>query len=388
MDPYLARGVSSQKTDVKQAVAQLDAGLYPDTFCKVLPDVWAGSPDHCVALHTDTAGTKAALAYLYWRETGDLSVWQDIVQDAIVMNLDDLLCIGAIEGFVFSSALARNRNVIPAEVIQTLVLSGANYLQTITELGASCILAGGETADVGDVVRTIDVGFTAAVRMRRVDIIQIQPQPGDVVLGFRSDRKLSYENKENSGIGCNGLTLARHLLFNEKYKQLYPETYDPYLDSDLVYAGPYTITDTIEGSALNIGQMTLAPTRTYTPALKNIIQNYRAQLHGIVHNTGGGHSKCKSFLKNVDIIKTIPALPPKIFQLIQQVGKIDDRNLMYRTFNMGYRMELYTDESTALKIQTEVAAYGLQADIIGKVIEGTGKVTICLPNTNTNIYFD
>jgi len=365
---YDRRGVSASKSEVHAAIRQLDKGLYPDAFCKVLPDVAGGSPDHCNLLHADTAGTKAALAYLYWRETGDLSAWSGIVQDAIVMNLDDMACVGCTSDILLSNTIGRNRHWVPGEVLGALVQGAADFAQAMRPWGIHLHLAGGETADVGDLVRTVDVGFTAFARMPRSEVIVNRIQPGDVVVGLASFGQAAYETGYNSGIGSNGLTAARHDVLCREYAERYPESYDPTIPAELVYSGDHRLTDTveIEGQSLTVGQLLLSPTRTYAPVLHTFLERYRAHVRGLVHCTGGGQTKVLKFLKNARVIKDNLFEVPPIFRLIQASGQTDWTE-MYQVFNMGHRMEVYTSAPAAEALIGIAADFGIAAQVVGRV---------------------
>lgn len=365
---YDQRGVSASKSDVHAAIRQLDKGLYPEAFCKILPDVAAGDPAYCNVLHADTAGTKAALAYLYWRETGDLSVWAGIVQDAIVMNLDDMACVGCTNQVVLSNTIGRNRNHIPGEVLQALIEGAANFAETMRSWGIRLHLAGGETADVGDLVRTVDVGFTAFSRMLRSEVVVNRIQPGHVVVGLASFGQAAYENYYNSGIGSNGLTAARHDTLAKEYATRYPESYDPAMPAELAYSGRHHLTEEleVEGRRLTVGQLLLSPTRTYAPVLRTFLECCRDHVHGLIHCTGGGQTKVLKFLHNARVIKDNLFDPPPVFHLIQTSGQTNWAE-MYRVFNMGHRMEVYTSEAGASELVRIAADFGIAAQVVGRV---------------------
>lgn len=365
---YDQRGVSASKSDVHAAIRQLDKGLYPEAFCKILPDVAAGDPAYCNVLHADTAGTKAALAYLYWRETGDLSVWAGIVQDAIVMNLDDMACVGCTDHVVLSNTIGRNRNHIPGEVLQALIEGAADFAETMRPWGIRLHLAGGETADVGDLVRTVDVGFTAFSRMLRSEVVVNRIQPGHVVVGLASFGQAAYENYYNSGIGSNGLTAARHDTLAKEYAARYPESYDPAMPAELAYSGKHRLTEEVEveGRRLTVGQLLLSPTRTYAPVLRTFLERCRDHVHGLIHCTGGGQTKVLKFLRNARVIKDNLFDPPPVFRLIQASGQTDWAE-MYRVFNMGHRMEVYTSEAGASELVRIAADFGIAAQVVGHV---------------------
>ncbi len=365
---YSRRGVSASKSDVHAALRHVDKGLFPDAFCKILPDVAAGDPHFCALLHADTAGTKAALAYLYWRETGDLSVWAGIVQDAIVMNLDDMACVGCFGDILLSNTIGRNRHHIPGEVLSAIIQAAVDFAEHLRPWGVRLHLAGGETADVGDLVRTIDVGFTAFARMARSAVVVNRIQPGDLIVGLASFGRAVYENTYNSGIGSNGLTAARHDVLCREYAERYPESYDPAIPSTLVYSGPHYLTETVEadGQPFTVGQLLLSPTRTYAPVLNAIVERYRSHLHGLIHCTGGGQTKVLKFLKKARAVKDQLFDPPAVFRLIQASGETDWAE-MYRVFNMGHRMELYVAPAIANEIIRIAADFNIAAQVVGHV---------------------
>jgi phosphoribosylformylglycinamidine cyclo-ligase len=372
MDLYNQRGVSAQKEDVHAAIKNLDKGLFEDTFCKILPDYLTGSAEHCTIMHADTAGTKSIIAYLYWKETGDLSVWKNIAQDAIVMNIDDMICSGATNNFILSSTIARNKHLINGEVLSA-VINGCNDLITEwKQFGIQMHLAGGETADVGDLVKTIDVGYTAFARMERKNVVRVKPIPGDVIVGFASFGQATYETSYNSGIGCNGLTSARHDILSKYYATQYPESFDANIDEAVTYIGKYRLTDVVQDDR-NVGQMLLSPTRTYAPIIKQLLEQYFDRIHGIIHSTGGGQTKCMKFIQApVRLIKDNLFAPPAIFKWIQEASGISDKE-MYQVFNMGQRLEVYTDTSTAAAIIAIAKEYNIDAQIIGRVEASTQK---------------
>lgn len=365
---YDQRGVSPSKSEVHAAIRQLDKGLYPDAFCKVLPDVAGGSPDYCNLLHADTAGTKAALAYLYWRETGDLSVWGGIAQDAIVMNLDDMACVGCTSNILLSNTIGRNRHWVPGEVLSALVQGASDFVQAMRSWGIHLHLAGGETADVGDLVRTVDVGFTAFARMACSEVVVNCIQPGDVVVGLASFGQAAYETGYNSGIGSNGLTAARHDVLCREYAERYPESYDPAIPAELVYSGNHHLMEVVEveGRSTTVGQLLLSPTRTYAPVLQVFLEHYRAHVRGLIHCTGGGQTKVLKFLKNARVIKDNLFEMPPVFRLIQSSSQTDWAE-MYRVFNMGHRMEVYTSALAAEALIKIAADFGIAAQVVGRV---------------------
>lgn len=370
---YSQRGVSADKEDVHKAIKNLDKGLFPNAFCKILPDLVAGDSDYCNIMHADTAGTKTSLAYLYWKETGDLSVWKGIVQDSLIMNIDDLICVGATENIVISSTIGRNKNLIPGEVISELINGTADLLNELTNLGVSAVLAGGETADVGDIVRTLDVGFTAFARLPRKEVIEIDIQPGDVIVGLSSSGQASYEKEYNGGMGSNGLTSARHDVLAHYIAEKYPESFDPMVPEELVYSGSKKLTDIEEETGLPVGKLILSPTRTYAPVVAKVLKSISKEaLHGIVHCSGGAQTKVLHFAKDVHIIKDNLFETPPLFKLIQSESGTDWQE-MYKVFNMGSRMEFYLPESEASKVIEIAQSFNIDAQIIGRVEKNEGK---------------
>lgn len=368
-DRYALRGVSAQKEDVHGAIRSLDHGLFPKAFCKIYPDFWTGSPEHCSIMHADGAGTKSILAYLYWKETGDVSVWKGISIDAIVMNIDDMLCVGATGPFTYSSTIGRNKNSIPAEVLERLINGTQEYFDQLKEYGVDVTLMGGETADVGDVVRTVIVDGTMACRMRRDEVIDAQKvKVGDVIVSFASYGKAVYEEEYNSGIGSNGLTSARHEILSHYYAEHYPECYDPSLPKEVVYNGKYRLTDEgVEG--LDIGKLLLSPTRTYAPLILEVLSKHRAAINGIIHCSGGGQTKCMHYVpEGLHVIKDNLLEVPPIFRKIQESAGTDWRE-MYEVFNMGQRLEIFTDEATARDLIAIAKGFGIEAQVSGKVEE-------------------
>lgn len=368
-DKYDQRGASASKAEVHHAIRNLDKGLYPNAFCKVLPDVAGSDPDFCNIMHADTAGTKTSLAYLYWKETGDISVWRGIAQDALVMNLDDMACAGCIDDIIISSTIARNKHLIPGEVIEEIIEGTIAFIRRLEERGISIKHAGGETADTGDIVRTIDVGFTAFGRLPRKDIIVNQIKPGAVIIGLASDGTANYEDEYNSGIGSNGLTSARHDMLHHDYAVRYPETYSPETDKRFVYNGPWHVTDLVDvdGKQITIGKLLLSPTRTYMPILMPIIREYRQDIQGIIHCTGGAYSKVLKFI-SPGLAVHIDHVPPNpvLFDLIRKASKTSLAE-MYKVFNMGIRMLLFVEKDAAQTIQDLASAFGVKTYIIGEV---------------------
>jgi phosphoribosylformylglycinamidine cyclo-ligase len=364
---YASRGVSSGKEEVHAAIKNVDKGLFPKAFCKIVPDYLSGSDEHCIIMHADGAGTKSSLAYMYWKETGDLSVWKGIAQDALIMNIDDLLCVGATDNIMLSSTIGRNKNLIPGEVISEIINGTEELLSELRTLGVNIISTGGETADVGDLVRTIIVDSTVVCRMKRSDVINnANIKPGNVIVGLASFGKTTYEKQYNGGMGSNGLTSARHDVFYHELAEKYPESYDNSIPEDLVYSGSYCLTDYVEGAPLDAGKLVLSPTRTYAPVIKKILDQYRDKIDGMVHCSGGGQTKVLHFVDNVHVIKDNLFETPPLFVAIQQESKTDWKE-MYRVFNMGHRMEIYTDQATAQAIIDIAATFEMEAKIVGRV---------------------
>lgn len=365
---YDLRGVSASKTEVHEAIKGLDQGLYPKAFCKILPDIAGGDAAFCNLMHADTAGTKSSLAYLYWKETGDLSVWEGIAQDAIVMNLDDMACVGCIQDIILSSTIGRNKNLISGDVIRTLIQFAEKFVKKMDAHGIKMHLAGGETADVGDIVRTIDVGYTAFARMKKSDLIVNQIKPGNVIVGLASYGKATYEDHYNGGMGSNGLTSARHDVLDKIYAKKYPDSYDPNTSDLVIYLGSKKLTDfiSIDGEDIPVGKLILSPTRTYAPVIKQVLNKFKDQIDGMIHCTGGAHTKVMKFSENVHIIKDNLFAPPPLFKLIMEEAKTDYKE-MYQVFNMGTRLEIYTDETTAQGIIDISKSFNIDAQIIGRV---------------------
>ena len=371
---YKLRGVSSDKEDVHNAIKNHDKGLYPKAFCKILPDLISNSDDHALIIHSDGAGTKSSLAYIYWKETGDISVWKDIAQDSIVMNLDDVACVGAIDKIVISSTIGRNKNKIPGEVISNIISGTDEILKFYRGLGINIHSGGGETADVGDLVRTIIVDSCMTVRIKKSQIIDNSNiQAGNVIVGLSSSGTSSYDKEYNSGIGSNGLTSARHDVLSQYVKEKYPESYDNELPSELAYCGSKNLTDKLDGFNIDIGKMLLSPTRSYAPLLKLIFDEIgRNKINGIIHCTGGGQTKILHFIDNLHIIKNNLFEIPPIFKLIMNESNTDPKE-MYKVFNMGHRMEIYSDPENASKVIDISKSVGIDAKIIGEVIESDHK---------------
>jgi len=362
---YNRRGVSSEKEDVHAAIKDIDKGLYPKAFCKIVPDLLAGDKDYCNIMHADGAGTKSSLAYIYWRETGDLSVWKGIAQDAIVMNIDDLLCVGAYENILFSSTVGRNKNYIPGEVISAIINGTEEVLEELRSLGIGIWSTGGETADIGDLIRTIVVDATVAVRMKRASVISNQNiKEGDVIIGLSSSGKTSYEREYNSGMGSNGLTSARHDIFAPYLASKYPESLDTDLPYDLIYSGKYRLTDPIDGLDTDAGKLVLSPTRTYAPVIINVLRKMQSEIHGMVHCSGGGQTKIMHFIDNLHIVKDNMFSLPPLFRIIQEQSGSSWEE-MYKVFNMGHRFEIYTDAKNAPQIIDIASGFNLEAKVIG-----------------------
>lgn len=366
---YRRRGVSADKEDVHAAIKNIDKGLFPQAFCKIMPDIMGGDPDYCNLMHADGAGTKSSLAYLYWRETGDLSVWRGISQDSIVMNLDDLLCVGATQGLLHSSTIGRNSRLIPGEVISALINGTDELLEQLRDLGVGIYNTGGETADVGDLVRTVIVDSTVSCRMRREEVIDAaRISAGDVIVGLASFGQATYETEYNGGMGSNGLTSARHDVFAHHYAEKYPESYDDCLPDDVVYVGSHSLTDRVEGLDIDYGHLVLAPTRTYAPVLVELLRELRPQIHGLIHCTGGAQTKVLHFVEGKKIIKdNLFDLPP-LFDTILRDGKTPARE-MYKVFNMGHRMEVYLPEQYAAEVIDIAHHFDIDAQVIGRVEE-------------------
>lgn len=374
-DRYAQRGVSASKEDVHNAIKNIDKGLYPKAFCKIVEDHLGGDPNYCTVMHADGAGTKSSLAYIYWKETGDISVWKGIAQDAIIMNTDDLICVGAVDNILLSSTIGRNKNLIPGEVIAEIIEGTEEVLQMLRDNGMNIISTGGETADLGDLVRTIVVDSTVTARMKRSDVIDNKNiQAGDVIVAFESYGQATYETEYNGGMGSNGLTSARHDMFDKSYAAKYPETFDPTVPADLVYTGGYKVTDQIEGVPLDMGKLVLSPTRTYGPIMTAILKEYKGQIHGAVHCSGGAQTKVLHFVENVHVIKDNLFEIPPLFQAIHEQSGTDWKE-MYKVFNMGHRLELYVPESIAQDLISIGASFNIRGKIIGRV-EGADKAQV------------
>lgn len=364
---YAKRGASSGKEDVHKAIKNIDKGLFPKAFCKVVPDYFTGSQDHCLVMHADGAGTKSSLAYMYWRETGDVSVWKGVAQDAVVMNTDDLLCIGAVDNIILSSTIGRNKQLIPSEVLSALINGTEEFLQTMRDFGVNIHSTGGETADVGDLVRTIIVDSTVTARLKRSEVITCDGiVPGSVIVGLSSSGQATYESRYNGGMGSNGLTSARHDVFANYLASKYPESFDNGVPSELIYTGKYKLTDRLDDLNVTVGELVLSPTRTYAPIITKILKECRSAVRGMIHCTGGGQTKILHFVDDVHVIKDNLFDVPPLFKIIQQQSETPWEE-MYRVFNMGHRMEIYTDPAGAEQIIGISRSMGVDAKIIGRV---------------------
>ncbi|MEP1781027.1 AIR synthase related protein [Reichenbachiella sp.] len=364
---YMQRGVSASKEDVHNAIKNIDKGVFPNAFCKIVPDMLAGDEAYCNIMHADGAGTKSSLAYMYWKETGDLSVWKGIAQDAVIMNTDDLLCVGAVDNILLSSTIGRNKNLIPGEVLTALIEGTEEVLQMLRDNGVDIRSTGGETADLGDLVRTVVVDSTVIGRMKRADVITNENiKGGDVIVGLASYGQSNYESEYNGGMGSNGLTSARHDVFAKKYMEKYSECFDPSVPGDLIYSGSKDLLDPVEGSPLDAGKLVLSPTRTYAPIIKQMLENYRDQIHGMIHCSGGAQTKVLHFVNHVHVIKDNLFEIPPLFKLIHQESGTDWKE-MYKVFNMGHRMELYVPEAIAQDLIQVSESFGVAAQIIGRV---------------------
>lgn len=369
---YAERGVSSGKEEVHKAIENVDKGLFPKAFCKIIPDYLTGSEDHCLVMHADGAGTKSSLAYVYWKETGDISVWKGIAQDALVMNIDDLLCVGATENIMLSSTIGRNKNLIPGEVIGAIIKGNEELIQEFKNHGVSIISTGGETADVGDLVRTIIVDSTVVARMRRDEVIDnANIKPGNVIVGLSSFGQSNYEDVYNGGMGSNGLTSARHDVFNKLVAEKYPESFDPAVPADLVYSGSVSLTQEVEGTGRTAGQLVLSPTRSYAPIIKAILEKHRSQIDGMVHCSGGAQTKILHFLQRGHVVKDNLFPVPPLFDMIQRESGTSWEE-MYQVFNMGHRMELYVRPEVADDIIAISESFGVAAQVVGRVEESEG----------------
>ena len=382
---YDMRGVSSGKEEVHEAIKNLDKGLYPNAFCKVIPDILGNDKEYCNVMHADGAGTKSALAYLYWKETGDLSVWEGIAQDAIVMNTDDLLCVGITDDILLSSTIGRNKNLIPGEVISTLINGTQRFIEKMGKQGVFMTLTGGETADVGDIVRTVIVDSTVVARVPRSEIIENKIQAGDVIVGLASYGQTTYEDQYNGGMGSNGLTSARHDVLEHSLTGRYPESYDPHTTESLIYSGKLKLTEPSPVEGLTVGELILSPTRTYAPVIKSVFKELKSSIHGMIHCSGGAQTKVLHFVNNLHIIKDNLFPVPPLFSMIQDQSGTSWEE-MYRVFNMGHRMELYVPEDVAGRIMDIAGQYNLESRIVGRVEECKGKKLTIKSENRTYIY--
>ncbi|MFY0607900.1 MAG: phosphoribosylformylglycinamidine cyclo-ligase [Cyclobacteriaceae bacterium] len=380
-DRYAQRGVSATKDDVHAAIKNVDKGLFPQAFCKIVPDLLTKDEEYCAIMHADGAGTKSSLAYMYWKETGDLSVWKGIAQDAVIMNTDDLLCVGCTENILLSSTIGRNKNLIPGEVISAIINGTEEVLQMLRDQGIDIISTGGETADVGDLVRTIIVDSTVTARMKRSDVISNDGiQPGDVIVGLSSYGQANYESEYNGGMGSNGLTSARHDVFNKIYRDKYKEAYDPSVNEALVFSGSKLLTDPVADSPLDAGKLVLSPTRTYAPVVKKLLSELPGKIHGMVHCSGGAQTKVLHFIENLKVIKDNLLPIPPLFKLIQEESGTDWKE-MYQVFNMGHRYEVYLPETYANEVLAISESFGIEAQVVGRVEAASQKsVEIFSPN--------
>jgi len=370
---YGMRGVSSSKEDVHEAIRNIDKGLFPRAFCKIVPDILGGDPDYCNIMHADGAGTKSSLAYVYWKETGDMSVWKGIARDAVVMNTDDLLCAGACDNILLSSTIGRNKNLVPGKVISAIINGTEEVLEELRSLGVGIWSTGGETADLGDLVRTIVVDSTVVARMKRSDVISNHKiSAGDVIVGLSSSGQTTYENEYNGGMGSNGLTSARHDVFSSYLAASWPESYDTSIPPDLVYSGGLKLTDRIEGLDIDAGKLVLSPTRTYAPVVVRVLETMRNEIHGMIHCSGGGQTKIMHFINSLHVVKDNMFPVPPLFRIIQEQSGTPWSE-MYKVFNMGHRFEIYTDEKTAEKIISIAGGFNLDARIIGHCEASSGK---------------
>jgi phosphoribosylformylglycinamidine cyclo-ligase len=376
MTRYNKRGVSTTKEDVYKAIKDFDSGLFPNAFCKILPDIIAGDKEYCNIMHADGAGTKSALAYMYWKETGDYSVWKGIAQDSVIMNIDDLLCVGAVNNILLSSTIGRNKMKIPGDVIMFILKGYDDLIKEFAKWGINLYLSGGETADIGDMVRTITVDSTATCRMKRSEVIENNIRKGDVIVGLASDGKAVYEKEYNSGIGSNGLTSARHDMLENYLAVKYPETYDDLIPQSLIYTGKYSLTDKIEDLDIDAGKLLLSPTRTYAPIIKKVIEKHRKNIHGMIHCSGGGQTKVCRYINNVHIIKDKLFELPVLFKLIQEQSETP-WDEMYEVFNMGHRFEIYISPSFADDIISISKEFNVNAKVVGYV-EGADKKALTI----------
>ena len=378
---YNLRGVSASKEDVHNAIKNIDKGIFPKAFCKIIPDILGGDPEYCNIMHADGAGTKSSLAYMYWKETGDLGVWRGIAQDALIMNIDDLLCVGATDNILVSSTIGRNKLLVPGEVISAIINGTEELLAELRDLGVNAYSTGGETADVGDLVRTIIVDSTVTCRMKRKDVISNgNIRPGDVIVGLSSYGQASYEKSYNGGMGSNGLTSARHDVFGKYLATKYPESYDNAVPDELVYSGTLKLTDKIAELGIDAGKLVLSPTRTYAPVIKKLLDEMRSQIHGMVHCSGGAQTKIMHFVEKMRVVKNNLFPVPPLFNIIQEQSGTDWHE-MYKVFNMGHRMEIYVDSSNAQKVIEISHSFGIDAQIVGYT-EAVSYTHLTLPTTS------
>lgn len=383
---YDLRGVSASKEDVHAAIKNVDKGIFPKAFCKIIPDILGGDPDYCNIMHADGAGTKSSLAYMYWRETGDLSVWKGIAQDALIMNIDDLLCVGATDNILVSSTIGRNKLLVSGDVIAAIINGTEELLARLRELGVNAVSTGGETADVGDLVRTIIVDSTVTCRMRRSDVIDnANISGGDVIVGLSSYGQATYETSYNGGMGSNGLTSARHDVFSKELARKYPESYDAAVPEELVYSGGMALTQAVEGSPLDAGRLVLSPTRTYAPVIKKILDVMRKDIHGMVHCSGGAQTKVMHFVENKHVIKNNLFPVPPLFELIHEQSGTDWHE-MYKVFNMGHRMEIYVAPQFAEKIIDIASEFNIEARVIGRVEDAPENKLTIISDKGTFVY--
>lgn len=384
---YILRGVSASKEDVHQAIKDIDKGLYPKAFCKIVPDILGGDPDYCNIMHADGAGTKSSLAYIYWKETGDLSVWKGIAQDALIMNIDDLICVGAVDNILVSSTIGRNKMLIPGDVISAIINGTDELLKELRQAGIGVYSTGGETADVGDLVRTIIVDSTVTCRMKRSQVIDnANIKAGDVIVGLASYGQTSYETEYNGGMGSNGLTSARHDVFSKYLAEKYPESFDSAVPADLVYSGSKKLTDKVEDSPLNAGKLVLSPTRTYAPFVKELLTQMHSDIHGMVHCSGGAQTKILHFIDNLHVIKDNLFPVPPLFKLIQEQS-VTEWKEMYKVFNMGHRLEIYLSPENAEKVISVAGKFGIDARIVGRV-EDSEKKKLTIKSTYGTFIYD
>lgn len=383
---YDLRGVSASKEDVHAAIKNVDKGIFPKAFCKIIPDILGGDPDYCNIMHADGAGTKSSMAYMYWRETGDLSVWKGIAQDALIMNIDDLLCVGATDNILVSSTIGRNKLLVSGDVIAAIINGTEELLARLRELGVNAVSTGGETADVGDLVRTIIVDSTVTCRMRRSDVIDnANISGGDVIVGLSSYGQATYETSYNGGMGSNGLTSARHDVFSKELARKYPESYDAAVPEELVYSGGMALTQAVEGSPLDAGRLVLSPTRTYAPVIKKILDVMRKDIHGMVHCSGGAQTKVMHFVENKHVIKNNLFPVPPLFELIHEQSGTDWHE-MYKVFNMGHRMEIYVAPQYAEKIIDIASEFNIEARVIGRVEDAPENKLTIISDKGTFVY--